>query len=184
MVRFLALASLLLLLGACQAQQTPRDFDTSRDFTTYRTWSWAQPAVTYRPDDDPRIQSDLMTQRIQEAVSGQLDARGLRPAQGDARGDLLVRVYMVVDERQDTVTTHYGGVGYWGRWGGPMMAQTRPVYYQVATLQIDLLDAQDRQLVWRGSTSEMLGEGRSSPAERQQTTYDMVRKVLSGYPPY
>ena len=185
MSRSIAVIGLSILLAACQTNQVPRDFDTNRDFTAYLDWAWAEPAVSYTPANDPRIQSDLTTQRIREAVSGQLDARGLRPAATVEEADLKVRVHMVIEEEQDNVTTHYGGgFGYgWGMWGGgPIMAQTRSVSYQVATLQIDLLDASDGQLVWRGSTSEVLRD--RTPAERSQNTHQMVQTVLSEYPPY
>lgn len=108
MLRIFLLIGLAWTLVACQTAPAPRDYDQSRDFTRYRTWTWAEPAVVYRPADDPRIQSDLTTQRIREAVSGQLDARGLRPAQPGVEPDLQVRAYMMIDQRQDNVTTSYG----------------------------------------------------------------------------
>ncbi|HCL3544886.1 TPA: DUF4136 domain-containing protein, partial [Pseudomonas aeruginosa] len=112
MIRRILLLGLLLSLAACETTQLDRDFDSSRDFAAYRSWSWSQPAFEYRPDD-PRIKSDLTEQRIREAVAQQLDQRGLRPAQGNARGDVTVRAYLIVDDRQDQITTNYGG-GYWG----------------------------------------------------------------------
>lgn len=184
MLRFTYLLTAMLLLGACQTTQGQRDFDSNRDFTQYRDWSWKEPAVSYRPADDPRITSDLTTQRIQDAVSAQLDGRGLRPS-NDGDPDLLVQVYMIVEQRQENVTTHYGGGHYYYGWGmmGPM-AQTRTVTYDVATMQIDLTDAADGKLVWRGSTSEVLNQRRSSPTDRTQSTHEMARQVLQGYPPY
>ncbi|WP_150306166.1 DUF4136 domain-containing protein [Pseudomonas saliphila] len=184
MLRFVYLLSLVVLLGACQTTQGQRDFDSSRDFTLYRDWSWSEPAVSYRPADDPRITSDLTTQRIQDAVSAQLDARGLRPS-NDGDPDVLVKVYMIVEQRHDNVTTHYGGAHYW-RWGmmGPMMSESRTVTYDVATMQIDMTDASDGKLVWRGSTSEVLNSRQRSPTDRTQSTHEMARQVLEGYPPY
>lgn len=184
MLRFLYPITLVLLLGACQTTQGQRDFDSNRDFTQYRDWGWSEPAVSYRPADDPRITSDLTTQRIKDAVSAQLDARGLRPS-NDGEPDVRVRVYMIVEQRQDNVTTHYGGGHYYWGWGmmGPM-AQTRTVTYDVATMQIDLIDAADDKLVWRGSTSEVLNQRQRSPTDRIQSTHEMARQVLEAYPPY
>src|SRR5690606_10864861 len=53
----LPLLALLALLGACQSNNVTQDFDASRDFAAYRSWSWQEPALQYRPDD-PRIKSD------------------------------------------------------------------------------------------------------------------------------
>ena len=79
MFRRTLLLSTTLLLTACQNYNVNRDYDSTRDFGAYRSWSWKEPALQYSPDD-PRIKSDLTEQRILDAVSQQLDQRGLRPA--------------------------------------------------------------------------------------------------------
>jgi len=111
MIRRLLLLGLMLGLAACETTSVSRDYDTTRDFARYMTWSWAQPAFEYRPDD-PRIKSDLTEQRISDAVAGEFDRRGLRQAQGGNPGDVKLRAYLIVDQRQDQVTTYTGG--YWG----------------------------------------------------------------------
>ncbi|EGH25691.1 hypothetical protein PSYMO_31452, partial [Pseudomonas amygdali pv. mori str. 301020] len=87
-----------------------------RDFGGYRNWSWKEPAVQYQPDDDPRLKSDLTEQRIRQSISEQLDQRGLRMATTGARSDLKVQAWLIVENRQQTVSTNYGGG--WDPWGG------------------------------------------------------------------
>ena len=99
MFRRLALLALAALLSACTSNQVNHDFDASRDFAAYHSWSWKEPALQYRPDD-PRIKSDLTEQRIRQAVSEQLDQRGLRPAAAGTRADLDVQAYLIVENRQ------------------------------------------------------------------------------------
>ena len=99
MLRRLVLLSFALLLTACSSNNVQQDFDASRDFAAYRSWAWQEPGLQYRPDD-PRIKSDLTEQRIRAAVADQLDQRGLRPAQGNARPDVTVRAYLIVEQRQ------------------------------------------------------------------------------------
>src|SRR3990167_7600949 len=70
----LLLLPLVLLLSACQTAQLERDFDPNRDFAAYRSWSWQEPAVQYKPDD-PRINSDLTGQRIRAAAIDLLDGK-------------------------------------------------------------------------------------------------------------
>lgn len=184
MFRSLMMLSMLVVLSACQTSGPRADFDLNRNFDQYRTWTWAEPAVTYAPVNDPRLNSDLTTQRIEEAVAAQLDVRGLRPAVTADEADLQVRSSVVAETRRDNVTTHYGGGwGYWGSyWGGPGYSQTRAVEYQVMTLQIDLLDARDGRLVWRASDSEIINE-RMSPIERSREMHERVARILSNYPP-
>ena len=113
MLARLCLTSLLLLLAACQNTSVNRDYDSSRDFGAYRSWSWQEPALQYRPDD-PRLRSDLTEQRVRDALSEQLEQRGLRAAAVGAGADLKVQAWLIVDERQEQISTHYGGA--WGGW--------------------------------------------------------------------
>lgn len=43
MIRRILLLGLLLSLAACETTQLDRDFDSSRDFAAYRSWSWLLP---------------------------------------------------------------------------------------------------------------------------------------------
>lgn len=187
MLRTSILSAALVVLAACQTTQPQRDYDGSRNFAEYRTWTWAEPAISFTPTSDPRIGSDLVAQRLQDAIAAQLDARGLRPAASADQADLKIRADMIIDEREQLVTTNYGvglGTGYWGLWGGgPVMSETRSVDYQTATLQIDMIDADDNQLVWRGSSTEVVRERSQSPAERTRAAHELAGQVLTGYPP-
>jgi hypothetical protein len=182
----LLLIPLVLLLAACQSPRVERDFDAGRDFAAYRSWSWQEPALQYRPDD-PRIKSDLTEQRIRAAIGQQLDQRGLRPAPAGAAADLRVQAWLIVDQRQDQVSTNYGGYwgGYWGGgyWGGPAYTETRTLDYQVATLQIDLFDGRDGKLVWRGSAEQVMRQAQGGPSEREAAIRQSVARVLAQYPP-
>lgn len=182
----LLLLPLLLILSACQTPQLQRDFDPNRDFAAYRSWSWQEPGVQYRPDD-PRLASDLTAQRIRDAVSEQLDHRGLRAAPANTPGDLKVQVWLIVDNRQQQVSTQMGGGwgGSWhaGYWAGPSYVETRTLDYQLGTLQVDLFDGKDGKLVWRGSAEQVLRNKQPGPDERAASIRRTVAEVLSQYPP-
>lgn len=178
---------LMLAIGliGCQSVQLSRDFDPSREFSQYRFWRWDAQPFQYQPDD-PRIESDLTEQRIQHAIADQLLQRGLRPAPTGQPADVTIRASLVVDQRQEQITTGYGGSwygGYWGHWGPPMI-ETRTIHYQLGTLQIDLFDARDGKLVWRGSGQQILREGNVSPQKKQTAIRETVQKILSQYPPH
>ncbi|WP_397450077.1 DUF4136 domain-containing protein [Pseudomonas sp. NA-150] len=188
MFRRLAVLSFAVLLSACETNQVSHDFDASRDFGAYRNWSWKEPALQYRPDD-PRIKSDLTEQRIRQAVSEQLDQRGLRQASVGSKADVSVQTYLIVEDRQQLISTNYGGGGWggpWNRgyWGGGAFNETRSVDYKVATLQIDMLDAKDGKLIWRGSTEQVMNTRQANPADRDAEIRQSVFKVLQQYPPH
>jgi hypothetical protein len=184
-VPLLLTCTLTLALCGCQATPANHDYDTSRDFAAYHSWAWQEPALQYRPDD-PRIRSDLTEQRLRQAVAEQLDQRGLRPARAGTP-DLKVQAWIIVDNRQEQVTTRYGGP--WGPgWGGPWMGtgwnETRSVDYRVATLQLDLLDGHDGKLVWRASQERLLTDYTASPEQRAQSLRQAVGHLLEQYPPH
>ncbi|KAA8695425.1 putative Lipoprotein [Pseudomonas syringae pv. helianthi] len=187
MFRRIVLLSCSLLLAACQSNSINRDFDAQRDFGGYRNWSWKEPAVQYQPDNDPRLKSDLTEQRIRQSISEQLDQRGLRMAAAGARPDVKVQAWLIVENRQQTVSTNYGGGwnpwGGYGYWNGPMSTETRSVDYKVGTLQIDMFDGKDGKLVWRGSTERILNDNAGNPTEREQAIRTTVAKILEQYPP-
>ncbi|MEE5171468.1 DUF4136 domain-containing protein [Pseudomonas alliivorans] len=186
MFRRLVLLSCLLLMTACQNNQVNRDFDARRDFGGYGSWGWKEPGVQYQPDD-PRLKSDLTEQRIRQSISDQLDQRGLRMAPAGGHADLKVQAWLIVENRQQLVSTNYGaGFGPWGGygyWGAPMNTETRSVDYKVSTLQIDLFDGKDGKLVWRGSTERILGDNAGNPSDRETAVRATVAKILEQYPP-
>jgi len=186
MPRCFALIMLALLLSACQTSRVTQDFDATRDFASYHTWNWAEPGVQYQPDD-PRIKSDLTDQRIRQAVTQQMEQRGLRQAPAGQHADLTVKTWLIIDTRQQQVTVNYGPapLGYWGGyWGGPGFNETRNLDYKVATLQIDLLDGHDSKLVWRASAEQLASSAQDSPQDRTRAIDDSVAKLLSVYPPH
>ena len=195
MLRRIALLGLALLLSACETMQVTHDYNPAVDFAAFKTWSFKDPALQYRPNS-PMLKSDLTEQRILQAVSSELDQRGLRPAAAGSKPDLLVQTYLIVANRQEQVVTNYGyngpwggpwAGGYWGGpwegyWGAPMYNETRNIVYQVGTLQIDLMDAKDGKLVWRGSAEKNVNDS-PTPAERSAAIREAVTKILSTYPP-
>ena len=195
MLRRIALLGLALLLSACETMQVTHDYNPTVDFAAFKTWAFKDPALQYRPNS-PMLKSDLTEQRILQAVSSELDQRGLSPVAAGSKPDLLVQTYLIVANRQEQVVTNYGyqgpwggpwSGGYWGGpwegyWGAPMYNETRNIVYQVGTLQIDLMDAKSGKLVWRGS-AEKIVDNSPTPAERSAVIREAVTKILSTYPP-
>lgn len=183
----------VLLLTAC-AERGPRnlDYDASRDFAAYRSWGWADPAIEYRPND-PRVRSDLTEQRLRDSVSGGLDQRGLRPAMAGARPDLKIKLYVILDQRQQSFSyaDPYWGPGWGGPWGsawgpgpwGPSYVRTQTVTYPVMTVQLDMLDGRDGKLVWRASEERLLDDQNATPSQRSAAFSRLINELLISYPP-
>jgi len=191
----IALLGLALLLSACNSLQVTHDYNPAVNFAQFKTWAWKDPAVQFLPDT-PMVKNGLTAQRVVMALSSQLDQRGLTQAAPGAKPGLWVQTYMVVANRQEQVTNYsydggpWGGPwagpwgGYWGGnyWGAPAYAETRNIVYQVGTLQVDLIDAKDGKLVWRGNAEKVVDED-ATPAERSAAISKAVTEIMSNYPP-
>lgn len=151
-------AVLAVAVAACASKPTLRsDYDRSVDFAAYKTYNYFPQVGT----DQPGYNS-IVTQHFKSAIDTEMAARGYRKSDTP---DLLVNFNANIQEKvdvQSTPTPTMGvGVGYYGYRGGmyggwPMYTNdVSTVRYKVGTVNIDLVDAKRKQLVW-----ESVGEGR------------------------
>jgi hypothetical protein len=155
-----AAAVSLLFLGACASGPDVRaDFDRSADFTQYKTFGFASPLGTDRGE----VQS-IVSKHLKAATQREFEARGIRLV--TAAPQLLVNFNAhMADKLQvsSTPTAVVGvgyGRGYYGYRAGmysawPMYAdQTTVTPYKEGTLNIDVVDAARKQLVWEGVVTD------------------------------
>ena len=178
-MRLFCLVFLSALLGACSHPQVNRDYDPTRNFSSYKSWAWKNPQLIYQPDD-LRLKSDLTEQRIVAAVSEQLTLLGLTKAANQS-AQLLVQTALIAQQQTEFLTTT---TNTWNPyWGEPTLSQTREINYWLITLQIDLYDSTDGKLIWRGNIEQPAPNAALSPAQRQSLIEQNVARVLSSYPP-
>lgn len=177
---------LAVSLGAgCAGQQATYDYDNAVDFGKYRRWTWL-PQSESKPSGDPRIDSPLMRQRIEAAVTRTLETRGYAKSEAQA-ADFDVGYLVMIENRVDTsgVSTSIGfgrssgGSGVGISIGGPA---TRPREYEEGTLIIDVRDKDSGKLVWRGTSTRRLGRART-PEESEQIVNEIVEEILANFPP-
>ena len=158
MTRWLPLAAAagLLALGGCATGPDVRvDYDRTANFSTYKTFAFASPLGT----DRGGYQS-IVSQRLKAATQREMEARGMRL--DPAAPQLLVNFSTALSDklrvsRTPTVTM---GLGYYGYRGGlfsvwPLYAdQTSVSQYREGTLNIDVVDAARKQLVWEGVVTD------------------------------
>ncbi|WP_334157359.1 DUF4136 domain-containing protein [Oryzomicrobium sp.] len=145
----LALQAAPLLLAACASGPNVRsDYDPQTDFARYHTFAFFSPAGTDRSG-----YSTLLTDRLRRAARAELERRGY--VYREASPDLLVNFNAKLEEKYDVVPTpapmgYYGyRGGYYGSWPGYGWGQ-EVIQYTQGTLNVDLVDARRRQLVWEG----------------------------------
>jgi hypothetical protein len=157
-----------ILAVASLAQQVKTDYDRDASFSNYKTFSFEKIQTA-----DP-----LWVDRIKSAVAGALAAKGL--SQVESGGDIRV-VAVEMTNTQQRLDTFYNGFGGGWRWGGRFGdATTTTETYQVGTLVVDLFDSKTKELLWRGSASNIL----SNKSNNNIKNLDKgVQKMFKDYPP-
>ncbi|MCD0504003.1 DUF4136 domain-containing protein [Bordetella petrii] len=170
----LALAS---LLSACASGPTVRsDYDHAADFARYRTFGFMSPLGT-----DKAGYSSLLTERLKTATRGQMEMRGY--TYSEQAPDLLVNFNAKLQAKTEVTPApgpYYGyRAGFYGGWPG--YGWGNDVYqYTEGTLNIDLVDARRKQLVWEGVSTGVVNNPEA--ATSTQNVEASVAQVFSRYP--
>lgn len=154
------------LLQGCSTVRVETDFDRAADFSRYRTYQWIEHEK--HDDENPLMRDELIRSHVLGALDAQMAAKGYSRIDA-GRPDFLVAYFFVTRNRVD-VHHHYGY--YWHTY--PSVRR-----YREGTLIIDVVDPQQRQLVWRGWATGTLHR-------REQAREDIERsviKMLDRFPP-
>jgi len=183
----LTLTVLLFLAVSPAAAKVYVDFDQDYDFDSVETYSWAE-----TPDDEGIERGSLFESRLREMIESRFQTAGLRPVESDP--DVYVTYHTNTKEEMSLDTTTYGysyGPGmywdpYWyGYWGGGVGVggtTTTVRSYTRGTLIIDIWDANENQLVWRGSAEGVLPENpRKLEKQIEKSIYQMGKKFQKQY---
>jgi Domain of unknown function (DUF4136) len=156
-------------VGCASSITTSVDYDRSVDFSAYRTYGWLRPRA---------IGNDILERRLTAAIDRELAARGL--VRSDTP-DLYVAMHGRLS-KEVQYTAYDTGWGYgWRRWrAGPTMVRRQEV--PVGTLVVDLVDARDKELVWRGTATSAI-DTTASAEKREAAVQEAVGKLFASYPP-
>lgn len=160
----------LLLSTLALAQKINTDWDRSANFSTYHTYMW---------ETSPHPAHGLWHQRIVDAVDQQLQAKGLTKV--DSNPDVWVVYSNSIHDQKEVVGNNYGfGPGWgWGYWGPSQVTYNTYVTKQ-GTLVVELADAKDKQILWRGSATDTISDNSNKNISNLDKA---VSKLFKGYPP-
>lgn len=170
MNNLLKLASVLSVLFAfttiALGQDVHTDYDKHAMFGNYHTYSWEKVKTT----------NPLWESRIRDAVDRDLQAKGWQKV--ESGGDVALMA-VGSSQNQQEYQTFYDGLGGW-RWGGFGETTTTVENYRVGSLVVDMYDARNKQLIWRGVASDTLS---NKPEKNEKTLDKAVDKMLKDFPP-
>ncbi|MEJ2183601.1 MAG: DUF4136 domain-containing protein [Nitrospirota bacterium] len=180
------------LLWGCAGMDYSYRYDPGVNYGQLKTYSFMP--ISEKGKED----TILLMKGMRFAVNQDLEARGYRRVTENP--DFLVALHAVTEQRVDVQQYGYAySPGFyehpaflhrrpfWGRpepfaYSGPGYYEYRSgvdVYkYRVATLVVDIVRADQKELVWRGTAHGELGEDAT-----QKDIRKIVDKILRGFPP-
>ena len=160
----LAVSIAVSTVGA-RAQTIQTDFDRGFDFSKLKTFAIANQSLG---PNDPLAVNPMNDRRVRAALDSELVARGYtRDTTGHP--DALVAYHAATRNRVGLQDWGYGP----GRWGSRRIDVNQ---YTEGTLVVDLVDAPNRQLVWRGSAT-----GTIEPKEADKKIKKAVAKLMEQF---
>jgi len=179
-----AILALAFLLGSgtsAAAQDVRYNFDSSEDFSRFKTYKW----VDVKGSDHA---NEITEKQIRQAIDTQLAAKGLQKTDSET-ADLYIGLQTAIgtEKQFNTYSTGWGyGPGWGGGWYGGGMGttsttgSTTTIY--VGQLVLDMYDSAKKDLVWRGTASKTI-DPKAKPEKQEKNINKAVAKLLKNYPP-
>jgi uncharacterized protein DUF4136 len=162
----LAAAVLVLSTSAVFGQKVTVDVDATANFSTFKTFGWAEGMVARNP---------IVSQMIIAAVESELTARGLTKSADNP--DIKVAVGAAVGMDIQTVGPSWN-LNYvtWGGYTNPAAVMNIPI----GTLLVDLVDTKKDIGVLRGVAKETLTRSPSADKTADAKSVDkLIKKAVS-----
>jgi len=176
MIRLAALIALGALASSPAYAQKPQiQWDKNYDFSNVKTFQWQQPSAPSLADENP-----FMHKFIEESIETELQNVGF--VKTEENPDVYVTYHGSVNTEVSYRSSSFGfsvgsyGMGPWGGMSGvsagPTHTTTQEVQTKKGTLVVDIVDAKEKQLVWRGTASGIL------ISDSQEKTEKAVGKAI------
>jgi hypothetical protein len=179
-----AATAMASLLSACSSGLAVRsEIDPTADFSRYTTYNFFDPMGI-----EGGYNSPVFGEHFRAAIGREMANRQYRVAD---RPDLLINVTLRTDDkvRMRSYTAPYMTGAYYGRPGGPyagsalgvgVSAGSRATKTTEASVFIDIVDFEQRRVVWQGVA--VLDANEKVASQLRDAVYTAVNKVLAEYP--
>jgi hypothetical protein len=178
----IGLSVTMLLPAAAMAQKVAYDYKHTENFRSLKTFAFKDiPTKETITEQTTTYDSPFVIERTQRAIAAQLEARGLK--EDNEHPD----AYVTARRTFKTEQVLYGPSGWgpygWG-WYGWGWGYGGPWYSEdiiKGTLIIDLQDADNGALLWRG-LKERTVHPHAKPEDRNEDVVEDVAKIFRRFP--
>jgi hypothetical protein len=146
-------------------QQVSVNYNHSQSFSGFHTYAWAS-------DNANKVQDSILAQVAVQNIDTALQGKGLQMVKEDQNPDLFVTANGGLKQQ-----TSYTAIGMRGIGGG--MGSISPQQNVVGTLVVDLYDAKNKSLVWRGLAQDTLNNNGN---KNQQLVQKAITKMFKQWP--
>ena len=165
-----------VLAAGAHAQKIKVEYDKNLDFSRFKTFAWGHHDAVSRP---------TLALAIAGAIEEELTRRGLRKVESNP--DVFIQMYGSVDTDMSVSYSNplYSGMGgipsfdsgfvMWGY----MPGGTTAVTIHKGQLVVDVIDASQKKLAWRGMATEKLSDKKEKLVKQVNTA---VEKMFQQYP--
>jgi hypothetical protein len=174
--KLLAVLSLFgFMVGCTTIYGVDYDYNKQTDFAKLKRFDWMQ--VPDRAELD-----SFVVERVQSAVNSGLEAKGLTKTSDTPDFSIVMHVGKKDKVQVTDLGYAYGAYGgYWGGFYGPG-GGVSSYQYEEGTLILDFVDAQSKELIWRGSAKAEI-QDLNTPEKREKVIDEAVNNILEKFPP-
>lgn len=172
-MRIAATLALLTLAACSNSLNVNADWNTTIDFTKYKTFDFQHDTLAY---------SSFTQERVRTEIANTLQSKGLTRDESDPQLRVIWRVNTSTQTQYSTVST--GGYAYgpawggWGGYGGMGMSTTTQETIPIGALTIALVDTKQNTLVWRGEADAQLEQG----ASNAELVHEAIQRMFAQFP--
>lgn len=172
------------LLSACAASKPDirADYDRTVDFSGYQTFNFYNPMGI-----EGANYSSILGQMFRDAITREMELRGYTLSDSP---DLLMNVSARLDDKTKVTTYNepmYGGyygyrAGFYDPWYGyGYGTQTHVSQYTEGTVNVDMVDINQKRMVWEGVAVGRV-DGKKSNDEMRLAISAGVQEMFASYP--
>ncbi len=179
--RVLGAAAIVLLvaMAGCSSMSVTYDYDNNIAWGNYRTYAWLGSDMPSSENmSNPQLGGELLDKRVREAMHHEMEARGIKLSDTP---DILVKYHLGTEEKVQVTDWGYRYSDYYWGYGG---RQIDVYQFTQGMLVVDIIDAEEKTLVWRGTATGTVEEGQRSPEEMQERVNKVLHKILENFPPH
>src|SRR5262249_31514283 len=171
MTRMTLLLFVALVLPACTTLDVKTEYDSTTDFSRYKTFVFADPADIGEERTPDEV---ALRDRIEPVISEELREKGFQFLRSDQQADIAVYYWVNIEaQRREAWGAGYSGAARYG-------AGVTQYPYPEGTLVLDLVEPLKRELEWRATIVAPLAKARE---DNLQPPTKAGARALAKYPP-